>query len=81
MQPRGALDTGPMSLRDREPIMMTMTDIAAATNRLVLLAPRREADTKIRRYRIARVKLEETRPTSRPGERPERFSHLKRSYD
>ena len=53
MQPPAALDTGPMPLSDREPIMLTMTDIAAATNRLVLLAPRREADTKIRRYRIA----------------------------
>ena len=70
-----------MALRNREPIMRTMTDIAAATNRLVLLAPRREADTKIRRYRLARVKLEGNRAPSRTDERADRFSHLKRSYD
>jgi hypothetical protein len=50
-----------------------------AYSRLVLLGPANAArDVKVRRYRLARLKLEgnETRPR---GE--SRFAHLKRVYD
>jgi hypothetical protein len=52
---------------------------AAPISRLVLIAPEREQrDAKIRRYRLARLKL--TDDPSRPrGDA--RFSHLKRVYD
>jgi hypothetical protein len=45
-------------------------------NRLVLVGPTRdERETKIRRYRLARLKLEDR------DEREPRFAHLKRVYD
>jgi hypothetical protein len=45
-------------------------------NRLVLVGPaRHERETKIRRYRLARLKLEDR------DEREPRFAHLKRVYD
>jgi hypothetical protein len=49
-----------------------------AVSRIVLVGtPREERDPKIRRYRLARLKLE-------AGERPrdeDRYAHLKRLYD
>ena len=55
----------------------------AAARRLVLVPGRRTvtsspAEAALRRYRLARVRVED------PGSRrtaPERFAHLKRSYD
>ncbi len=62
--------------------MLTMTDIAAATNRLVLLAPRREGDNKVRRYRIARLKVEDAIPFGGAAtDRADRFAHLKHAHD
>jgi hypothetical protein len=54
--------------------MLTMT----ALNRLVLVGPARDArDAKVRRYRLARLKLDgEMRSRS---ESP--YAHLKRLYD
>jgi len=57
--------------------MRTM-NAAAPITRLVLLAPARdesERDAKIRRYRLARLKLTEEPRREAP------FSHLKRVYD
>ena len=57
--------------------MRTM-NAAAPITRLVLLAPTRgesERDAKIRRYRLARLKLTEEPRREAP------FSHLKRVYD
>jgi hypothetical protein len=58
--------------------MLSMTPTPA--RRLVLVpappAPSRPAGSPVRRYRIARVRLEDRHVT-----RAERFSHLKRSYD
>ena len=57
--------------------MRTM-NAAAPITRLVLLAPARgesERDAKIRRYRLARLKLTEDPRRESP------FSHLKRVYD
>ena len=57
--------------------MRTM-NAAAPITRLVLLAPPRhesERDAKIRRYRLARLKLTEEPRREAP------FSHLKRTYD
>jgi hypothetical protein len=56
--------------------MRTMN--AAPISRLVLLAPprhERERDAKIRRYRLARLKLTEDPRKEAP------FQHLKRVYD
>jgi hypothetical protein len=59
--------------------MRTM-NAAAPTSRLVLLAPPRDGrDPKIRRYRLARLKLTEDPRRGARGEAP--FSHLKRVYD
>jgi len=57
-----------------------MRDMTAAPlSRLVLLAPvRDERDAKIRRYRLARLKLLDDPQRSR-GET--RYTHLKRLYD
>ena len=56
--------------------MRTM-NAAAPISRIVLLAPpRTEGDAKIRRYRIARLKL-----TDEPARREAPFTHLKRVYD
>ena len=55
---------------------------AAPITRLVLLAPPRhesERDAKIRRYRLARLKLSDDPGRSAQKEAP--FSHLKRVYD
>jgi hypothetical protein len=50
---------------------------SAQPNRLVLLAPpREEREQKIRRYRLARLKLDDQRE-----ERESPFAHLKRVYD
>jgi hypothetical protein len=52
---------------------------AAPISRLVLVAPpRNEREAKIRRYRLARLKL-----TDDPGRArgADRFAHLKRIYD
>jgi hypothetical protein len=55
--------------------MLTMT--APALSRLVLVGPTRDQDDKVRRYRLARLKLDgETRSRS---ESP--YAHLKRLYD
>ena len=55
--------------------MRTM-NAAAPVSRLVLLSPERnERDAKIRRYRLARLKLTEEPRRESP------FSHLKRVYD
>ena len=55
--------------------MRTM-NAAAPITRLVLLAPPRdERDAKIRRYRLARLKLTDDLRKEAP------FSHLKRVYD
>ena len=58
--------------------MRTM-NAAAPITRLVLLAPTRDErdhdDAKIRRYRLARLKLTEEPRREAP------FSHLKRVYD
>ena len=55
--------------------MRTM-NAAAPITRLVLLAPPRdEREAKIRRYRLARLKLTEEPRREAP------FSHLKRVYD
>jgi hypothetical protein len=54
--------------------MHIMSTPAIATRRVVLLPePREGREAKIRRYRLARLRLDETREP--------RFSHLKRSYD
>jgi hypothetical protein len=56
--------------------MRTM-NAAAPISRLVLLAPPRDdRDAKIRRYRLARLKL-----TDDPARRESPFQHLKRTYD
>ena len=53
---------------------------AAPVSRLVLLAPERnERDAKIRRYRLARLKLSDDPGRTAQKEAP--FSHLKRVYD
>ena len=61
--------------------MRTM-NAAAPITRLVLLAPTRDErdhdDAKIRRYRLARLKLTDD-PSRRREESP--FAHLKRVYD
>jgi len=52
---------------------------APAVNRLVLVAPRRvpREEPKVRRYRLARLRLEgEDRPRG-----DARYAHLKRVYD
>jgi hypothetical protein len=55
--------------------MRTM-NAAAPISRLVLLAPARDdREAKIRRYRLARLKLTEEPRREAP------FSHLKRVYD
>jgi hypothetical protein len=52
---------------------------AAPISRLVLVAPpRNDRDAKIRRYRLARLKLTDDPSRSR-NEAP--FAHLKRVYD
>jgi len=59
--------------------MRTM-NAAAPVSRLVLLAPERnERDAKIRRYRLARLKLSDDPGRGAQKEAP--FSHLKRVYD
>ena len=59
--------------------MRTM-NAAAPISRLVLLAPPRdEREAKIRRYRLARLKL--TDDPGRGSRREMPFSHLKRVYD
>jgi hypothetical protein len=59
--------------------MLTMNS-AAAAKRLVLVRPTRAShgrDTDaVRRYRLARLKVEDTRRTG-----DARFTHLKRTYD
>jgi hypothetical protein len=59
------------------PLRATMSSMQpASVHRLVLLAPpKQERDPKIRRYRLARLKLEDRE------EHESRFSHLKRVYD
>ncbi len=60
--------------------MLRMTASIAAANRLVLVSPARAArgrdSASIRRYRIARLRVEGTRKV---GEA--RHAHLKRVYD
>ena len=61
--------------------MLVMTSSSsAATSRLILVpaAPSRSGrgDAMVRRYRIARLRLE-----GRDVSRAERFDHVKRSYD
>jgi hypothetical protein len=52
---------------------------AASMSRLVLLAPpREERDAKIRRYRLARLKLNDD---PRRVREESRYAHLKRLYD
>ena len=58
---------------------MTPSTAAAATRRLILVpaSPRADrGDATVRRYRIARLRLE-----GREVARAERFDHVKRSYD
>ena len=58
--------------------MRTMT--AAPISRLVLLAPPRdERESKIRRYRLARLKLTDDERARPRGDA--RYAHLKRLYD
>ena len=60
--------------------MLDMTPSAAAARRLVLLPARspraRPADPRVRRYRVAHLRLE-----GRDVSRSERFTHLKKSHD
>ena len=60
--------------------MLVMTSPPAATRRLILVpaSPARSGrgDAMVRRYRIARLRLE-----GRDVSRAERFDHVKRSYD
>ena len=59
--------------------VMTPSTAAAPTRRLVLVpaSPRgARGDAAVRRYRIARLRLE-----GREVSRAERFDHVKRSYD
>lgn len=59
--------------------MRTM-NAAAPISRLVLVAPpRSDREAKIRRYRLARLKLTDSPDRSARREAP--FSHLKRVYD
>ena len=54
--------------------MRIMSTPAIATRRVVLLPESREGrEAKIRRYRLARLRLDDVREP--------RFSHLKRQYD
>jgi hypothetical protein len=60
-------------------LAMTPSTAAAATRRLILVpaSPRADrGDATVRRYRIARLRLE-----GREVSRSERFDHVKRSYD
>jgi len=60
----------------------------SAARRLVLLpagsrrpaAPASPAEAALRRYRLARVRVEEPAPAAARRD-PARFSHLKRAYD
>jgi hypothetical protein len=58
------------------PVMPSST--AAASRRLVLVpaSPREQRGDAVRRYRLARLRLE-----GREVARAERFSHLKRTFD
>jgi hypothetical protein len=59
---------------------MRIMNAAAPVSRLVLVAPlRNDRDAKIRRYRLARLKL--TDDPGRGARRESPFSHLKRVYD
>jgi hypothetical protein len=60
-----------------------MPDMPSTPARLVLVgAPRVEREEKIRRYRLARLRLEGDLDRSRGAEREaQRFSHLRRQYD
>jgi len=60
-------------------LAMTPSTAAAATRRLILVpaSPRADrGDATVRRYRIARLRLE-----GREVSHAERFDHVKRSYD
>jgi hypothetical protein len=66
--------------RGEDPIMLAMTSPLTAS-KVLLVADRRTApdsrrDTPIRRYRLARLRLE-----SRPTGSESRFEYLKRVYD
>jgi hypothetical protein len=59
--------------------MVCMTSIASAgppVRRLALIPTVGRSDAPVRRYRIARLRLED-----REVARAERFAHLKRAYD
>ena len=59
---------------------MRIMNAAAPISRLVLVAPpRTDREAKIRRYRLARLKLTDT--PDRGSHRDVPFSHLKRVYD
>jgi hypothetical protein len=65
--------------RDADHALMTPSTAAAATRRLILVPASPHADrgdATVRRYRIARLRLE-----GREVSRAERFDHVKRSYD
>ena len=71
------LDIGPMPSEPERSSMRVMST-PAPISRLVLVGPERRArDEKIRRYRLARVRVE---AVSR-GRREDRFAHLRRAYD
>ncbi|HYI18027.1 MAG TPA: hypothetical protein VD836_04930 [Solirubrobacteraceae bacterium] len=55
---------------------MTSPASAAATRRLILVPSAPRGDEMVRRYRLARLRLE-----GRPAGKEERFAHVKRSYD
>jgi hypothetical protein len=60
-------------------LAMTTSSPAAVTRRLILVPAQPRADrgdAMVRRYRIARLRLE-----GREVSRSERFEHVKRSYD
>ena len=52
---------------------MSVMPTTPAVSRIVLLAPPRRPEEKIRRFRLARVRAEEPRG--------ERFAHLARQHD
>jgi hypothetical protein len=72
------LDIGPMTARPERSTIPNMT--TPATLSRVVLVPSRDkprGEDKIRRYRLARLKLQS-------NERPDaesRFAHLRRAYD
>lgn len=72
--------TGPCRSGPLGPIMLYMTPASPITRRLILVpaaaAGTRPVDPRLRRYRLARLRLEDRDVT-----RSQRFSHLKASHD